>query len=63
MTLNDDVKYILAWLIPITIGTILLFTLLAIYAYKINSKFIEKGYQQTMVAGYSSPVWQVIKCP
>lgn len=40
------------------IGTLILVGMILFYGYKINSKYIENGYQRVMVVGGNVPLWQ-----
>ena len=56
--MNDDCKYTLTWCIGGALFVLSILLPILIYNWNMNKRFIDNGYQQTMVMGYSSPIWQ-----
>ena len=59
--MDDIVKQTFFMCIGIAIAVMITIIPLNIYYYKINSKFIENGYQQQTVQGWNGLVWQKLK--
>jgi hypothetical protein len=56
--MNDDTKYVLAWLVP-SIILILGGLFIAIgFFYKINVTFVENGYHQEQMIGSYGIIWK-----
>ena len=59
--MEQDVKDFFYTSYAVILVTVSIIGIFLFYSYKINSKFIENGYQQTTIQGYSTLVWQKIK--
>lgn len=56
--MNEDCKYVLVWGIICFLILSVLAIPFTVYCYKINSKFIQNGYQHTTIVGYEGLVWR-----
>jgi hypothetical protein len=56
--MNDETKYVLAWLIPSVILVLGVLFLCLNYVYIIQSKFIEGGYHQEQQIGSCGIIWK-----
>ena len=58
MALNDDCKYVLSWLIPCLVFTVLVFALGIVSYYLPTAKFVDAGYHQEQMVGSYGIIWK-----
>jgi hypothetical protein len=56
--MNDDTKYVLAWLVPSIVLILGVLFIMMSFFYKVNIKFIENGYHQEQMLGSCGIMWK-----